>query len=60
MKFLIDFKADALDADISAYLQQHSCTVLKEWNNFDQSVITDWDNTARYGHKAKYFINSNL
>ena len=24
-----------------------------------QSVITDWDNTARYGHKAKYFINSN-
>ena len=41
MKFLIDFKADALDADISAYLQQHGCTVLKEWNNFDKIFLVE-------------------
>ena len=41
MKFLIDFKADALDADVSAYLQQHGCTVLKEWNNFDKIFLVE-------------------
>jgi len=41
MKFLIDFKADALDADISAYLQQHGCTVLKEWDNFDKIFLVE-------------------
>ena len=41
MKFLIDFKAETLDADISAYLQQHSCTVLKEWNNFDKIFLVE-------------------
>lgn len=41
MKFLIDFKAEALDADISAYLQQHGCTVLKEWVNFDKIFLVE-------------------
>ena len=41
MKFLIDFKAETLDADISAYLQQHGCTVLKEWNNFDKIFLVE-------------------
>ena len=41
MKFLIDFKADTLDADISAYLQQHGCTVLKQWNNFDKICLVE-------------------
>jgi len=41
MKFLVDFKADALDADISAYLQQHGCTVLKEWDNFDKIFLVE-------------------
>jgi hypothetical protein len=43
MKFLIDFKADALDADISAYLQQHGCTVLKEWDKFDKIFLVEAD-----------------
>ena len=43
MKFLIDFKAEALDADISAYLQQHGCTVLKEWNKFDKIFLVEAD-----------------
>jgi len=43
MKFLIDFKADTLDADISAYLQQHGCTVLKEWDNFDKIFLVEAD-----------------
>jgi subtilisin family serine protease len=43
MKFLIDFKADALDADINAYLQQHGCTVLKEWNKFDKIFLVEAD-----------------
>jgi hypothetical protein len=41
MKFLIDFKADAPDADISAYLQQHNCTILKEWNKFDKIFLVE-------------------
>lgn len=41
MKFLVDFKADALDADITAYLQQHGCTVLKEWDNFDKIFLVE-------------------
>jgi len=41
MKFLIDFKAEALDANISAYLQQHGCTVLKEWVNFDKIFLVE-------------------
>jgi len=41
MKFLIDFKADALDADINAYLQQHGCTVLKEWDKFDKIFLVE-------------------
>jgi hypothetical protein len=43
MKFLIDFKADALDADINAYLQQHGCTVLKEWDKFDKIFLVEAD-----------------
>jgi subtilisin family serine protease len=43
MKFLIDFKADASDADISAYMQQHGCTVLKEWNKFDKIFLVEAD-----------------
>jgi hypothetical protein len=41
MKFLIDFKADALNAEISTYLQQHNCTVLKEWNKFDKIFLVE-------------------
>lgn len=41
MKFLVDFKADASDADISTYLQQHGCAVLKEWDNFDKIFLVE-------------------
>jgi len=44
MKFIIDFKNTASDADISGYLTENNCTVLKEWDNFDKVFLVETDN----------------
>ena len=43
MKFLIDFKNTATDNEIQDYLQQNSCAVLKEWDNFDKIFLVETD-----------------
>jgi hypothetical protein len=41
MQFLIDFYNTASDQDITNYLQNNSCTVLKQWNNFDKIYLVE-------------------
>lgn len=41
MKFLVDFVNSASPADIDQYLQQHGCTVVKEWNHFDKIFLVE-------------------
>jgi len=41
MKYLVDFKNTATDAEIQSYLSAHGCTVLKEWDNFDKVFLVE-------------------
>lgn len=41
MKYIVDFHNDAPDAEISKYLLDNGCTVLKEWNNFDKVYLVE-------------------
>jgi len=41
MKYIVDFHNDAPDADISKYLADNGCTVLKEWDNFDKVFLVE-------------------
>jgi hypothetical protein len=41
MKFLVDFKAEATTLDINTYFQQHGCSVIKEWDNFENVYFVE-------------------
>lgn len=41
MRYIVDFHNDAPQQDIDNYLVVHSCTVLKEWNNFDKIYLVE-------------------
>lgn len=41
MKFIIDFYNTATTEQISAYLSDNSCTVIKEWDNFDKVFLVE-------------------
>ena len=41
MKYLIDFINTATDAEITAYLTDNGCTVLKEWDNYDKVFLVE-------------------
>lgn len=43
MRILIDFINSADSSAINAYLQEHNCTVVKTWNNFDQVYHVEAD-----------------
>lgn len=45
MKYIVDFHNDAPDAEISKYLLDNGCTVLKEWDNFDKVFLVEAANT---------------
>jgi hypothetical protein len=45
MQFLIDFYNTASDQDITNYLQNNGCTVLKQWNNFDKIYLVESNST---------------
>jgi hypothetical protein len=41
MKYIVDFHNDAPDAEITQYLSDNGCTVLKEWDNFDKVFLVE-------------------
>jgi len=41
MKYIVDFHNDAPDAEITQYLANYGCTVLKEWDNFDKVFLVE-------------------
>lgn len=41
MQYLIDFFNAATDQDITQYLADNGCTVLKEWDNFDKTFLVE-------------------
>lgn len=41
MQYLIDFINTATEQDISQYLSENGCTVLKEWDNFDKVFLVE-------------------
>lgn len=45
MKFLLDFKNTAQDADINSYLNTNGCTVLKSWSFFDKIYLVECAST---------------
>jgi hypothetical protein len=45
MRYLIDFLNSAEQSQIDAYLQTYSCTVIKQWNNFDKVYLVETDQT---------------
>lgn len=45
MQFLIDFYNAVSDQDITSYLQNNGCTVIKQWNNFDKIYLVESNNT---------------
>lgn len=44
MQYLIDFKNTATDAEITQYLNDNGCSVLKEWDNFDKVFLVETNN----------------
>lgn len=45
MKYLVDFHHGATETDINQYMSENSCTVLKEWDNFDKVFLVETSNT---------------
>jgi Subtilase family len=41
MKYIVDFHNDAPQNEIDSYLSTNSCTVLKEWDNFDKVYLVE-------------------
>lgn len=41
MRYLIDFYNTATDAEISQYLTDNGCTVIKEWDNFEKEFLVE-------------------
>lgn len=41
MQYLVDFHHNATDPEISQYLTDNGCTVLKEWDNFDRVFLVE-------------------
>jgi hypothetical protein len=41
MKYIVDFHNNAPDAEITQYLSNNGCTVLKEWDNFDKVFLVE-------------------
>lgn len=41
MRYLIDFYNSATDAEISQYMADNNCTVLKEWDNFEKEFLVE-------------------
>jgi len=41
MRYLIDFYNTATDAEISQYMTDNGCTVIKEWDNFEKEFLVE-------------------
>lgn len=41
MQYLLDFINTATDAEITQYLTDNGCAVLKEWDNFDKAFLVE-------------------
>ncbi len=41
MKYLIDFVNTATDSEISTYLADNGCAVIKEWDNYDKVFLVE-------------------
>lgn len=41
MKYLVDFHHETTEAQISQYLADNNCTVLKEWDNYDKVFLVE-------------------
>lgn len=46
MKLLIDFKSDATQESIDAYLQEHNCTIVKQYQNYTDVYLVDHTGTG--------------